>query len=69
MYGLPVKVYAKDIRLSSHPMVLEEDILQDRKDVRYVSCLSSGMEYGVHAAAVGLGQTLGTQKIEEEQGL
>jgi hypothetical protein len=45
-------------------MVLEEeevDILLDRKGVLCASCLSSGMEYGVHAVAVGSGQTLGTQ--------
>jgi hypothetical protein len=45
-------------------VVLEEDILMDRKDARCVGYLSSGMGYGVHAAAAGLGQTLGTQKIE-----
>jgi hypothetical protein len=42
-------------------MVPEGDILLDRKGVRRVSYLSSGTDYGVHAAAVGLGQTLGTQ--------
>jgi len=45
---------------------LEGDILRDRKDARYAHCLSSGMDYGVHAAAVGSGQILGTQKTEEE---
>lgn len=61
MYGWRVKVYVNDIRLSSHLPVWEEDILLDRKDARCVRYLSDGMDYGVHAAAVGLGQTLETQ--------
>ena len=44
----------------------EEDILQDRKGVRYVLYLSSGMDCGVHAAVAGSGQTQETQKTEEE---
>ncbi len=45
----------------------EEDILQDRKDARYVLYLSSGMDCDVHAAVAGSGQTQETQKIEEEE--
>ncbi|HEU4444557.1 MAG TPA: hypothetical protein VFY68_00355 [Nitrososphaeraceae archaeon] len=45
---------------------MEGDILLDRKDARYARYLSSGMDYGAHAAAVGSGQILGTQKTEEE---
>jgi hypothetical protein len=33
-------------------MVLEEDILRDRKDALHVNYLSSGMDCGVRAAAV-----------------
>ncbi len=44
----------------------EVDILLDRKGALCVSYLSGGMGYGVHAAAVSSGQTLGTQKTEEE---
>jgi hypothetical protein len=67
MFGWRVKVYANDIRLSRPLTVLEEeDILLDRKDVRYARYLSSGMDCGAHAAAVGSGQILGTQKTEEE---
>jgi len=36
-------------------------ILQDRKGVRCVRYLSSGRDCGVHAAATGSGQTIGTQ--------
>ncbi len=67
MHGWPVKVYANDIRLPSHLIVPEEDILMDRKGALCVSYLWIGMDYGVHAAAVGLGQTLGIQKTEEEE--
>jgi hypothetical protein len=42
-------------------MVVEDDILLDRKGVQYVSYLSSGMDYGVPAAVVGSGQTQRTQ--------
>lgn len=56
-----VKVYANDIRRPSQFIVLEEDILSDRKGARHVDYLSSGMGYGVPAAAVDLGQVLGTQ--------
>ena len=34
----------------------EEDILRDRKGVRHVDYLSSGMDYGVHVAVLGSGQ-------------
>jgi hypothetical protein len=37
-------------------MVLEEDVLLDRKGARCVSYLSSGRDCGVHAAAVSSGQ-------------
>ena len=52
-------------------MVLEEeeeedDILRDRKGVQCVGYLSNGMDCGAHVAAIGSGQTLRTQKIEEE---
>ena len=60
MYGWHVKVYVNDIKLSSHLTVWEEDILLDKKDARHVRYLSSGMDCGVHAAAVGSGQILGT---------
>ena len=66
MFGWPAKEYANDIRLLSPLTVLEGDILLDRKDARYAPYLSSGMDYGAHAAAVGSGQILGTQKTEEE---
>ncbi len=70
MFGWHAKEYANAIKLSSLLMFLEgvekEDILLDRKDARYVRYLSSGMDCGVHAAAVGSGQILGTQKTEEE---
>jgi hypothetical protein len=46
-------------------MVLEEDVLLDRKGARCVSYLSSGRDCGVQAAAVRSGQTLGTQQTEE----
>ena len=65
MFGWRAKEYANDIRLSN-PLALGEDILLDRKDARYVRYLSSGMDCGAHAAAVGSGQILGTQKTEEE---
>jgi hypothetical protein len=45
----------------------EEDILLDRKGARHVLYLSSGMDYGVHAAAVDSGQILETHWTEEEQ--
>jgi hypothetical protein len=45
---------------------LEEDTLLDRKDAQYARYLSSGMDSGAHAAVVGCGQILGTQKTEEE---
>ncbi len=44
----------------------EDDIMLDRKDVRCVDYLSNGMDCGAHVAAVDSGQTLRTQKIEEE---
>ena len=71
MYDWHVKAYANDIRSPSHIMVLEEeeeedDILRDRKGVQCVGYLSNGMDCGAHVAAVGSGQTLRTQKIEEE---
>jgi len=47
-------------------MLLQGGILLDRKDARHARYLSSGMDYGAHAAAVGSGQILGTQKTEEE---
>jgi hypothetical protein len=50
-----------DIRLSSQLTVLDQDILLDRKGAQCASCLSSGMDYGVRAAAVGSGQTPETQ--------
>ena len=54
-------VYANDIRLSSHLIVPEEDILQEGKGVLHVNYLSSGMDCGVHAAAVDSGQIPETQ--------
>ncbi len=47
-------------------MVLEEeDILLDKEDARHVRSLSSGMDFGVHAAAEDSGQSLETQQTEE----
>jgi hypothetical protein len=60
MYGWRVKVYANDIKLSSHLTVWEEDILLDRKDASHVRYLSSGMDCGARAAAVDSGQILET---------
>ncbi len=37
-------------------MVVEDDILLDRKGVQYVSYLSSGMDYGVPAAVEAQGK-------------
>jgi len=45
----------------------EEDILLDRKGARHVLYLSSGMDYGVHAAVLGSGQILETHWTEEEE--
>jgi hypothetical protein len=64
MYGWRAKLYANDSRLLTQLMVLEEeeeDILLDRKDARCVRYLSSGMDSGAHAVAVGFGQILGMQ--------
>jgi hypothetical protein len=46
-------------------MVLEEDILLDRKGAQCVRHLSSGTACGVHAVAADSGQSLGTQQIEK----
>ena len=48
-------------------MVLEEDILPDRKGVLCVRYLSSGTDYGARAVAVDSGQSLGT--LQTEKGL
>ena len=53
-------VYANDIKLSSRPLVLEEeDIQRDRKGVQSANYLSSGMGGGVHVVVVDSGQSLG----------
>ncbi len=46
-------------------IVLQQDILLDRKGVRCVGYLLCGMDSGVPVAAVGLRQTPRTQKIEK----
>jgi hypothetical protein len=62
VYGWRAKEYANDIRLPNHLQVLEEEDTQlDRKDVRCVRYLSSGMDNGAHAVAVGFGQILEMQ--------
>ena len=66
MFGWHAKGYANDTRLLNPLTVLEEDTLLDRKDAQYARYLSSGMDSGAHAAVVGCGQILGTQKTEEE---
>ena len=59
-YSWHAKEYANDIKLSSRPLVLEEeDIQRDRKGVQSANYLSSGMGGGVHVVVVDSGQSLG----------
>ena len=52
-YSWHAKVYANDIKLSSPPLVLEEeDIQRARKGVQSANYLSSGMGGGVHVVVV-----------------
>ena len=69
MYGWRVRAYANSLKLLSQRVIpVEEDILLGRKGAQYVSYLSSGMDYGVHAADVGSGQILEIQKTGNELG-
>ncbi len=50
-------------------MLLKGDIPPDKKDARHVDYLSSGMDCGVNAVTVGLGQILETHKTDEKEEL
>jgi hypothetical protein len=61
-----VDIFAKNVR-QCPPQPDNQKVCRtsSKKDVLYVSYLSSGMNYGVRAAPVGSGQTLGTHQKEE----